>query len=150
MKFIYLGQIANRKCILNLIQIFKKVEGNWSLDIIGEGPQEKQLREMILGDSRFSYWGKLMPSEARKLLSTTDVLLQVSKLEGWGCTVNEALMYGNRVIVSDSVGSRALLRNKVDCGQIFESGNWDVLKNCIEYEISKGSRTFEQREQISF
>lgn len=78
-----------------------------------------------------------MPSEARKLLSTTDVLLQVSKLEGWGCTVNEALMYGNRVIVSDSVGSRALLRNKVDCGQIFESGNWDVLKNCIEYEISK-------------
>lgn len=148
-KFIYLGQIANRKCILNLIQIFKKVEGNWSLDIIGEGPQEKQLREMILGDSRFSYWGKLMPSEARKLLSTTDVLLQVSKLEGWGCTVNEALMYGNRVIVSDSVGSRALLRNKVDCGQIFESGNWDVLKNCIEYEISKGSRTFEQREQIS-
>ncbi|WP_220446333.1 glycosyltransferase, partial [Parabacteroides distasonis] len=80
---------------------------------------------------------------------TTDVLLQVSKLEGWGCTVNEALMYGNRVIVSDSVGSRALLRNKVDCGQIFESGNWDVLKNCIEYEISKGSRTFEQREQIS-
>ena len=38
-------------------------------------------------------------------------------------------MYGNRVIVSDSVGSRALLRNKVDCGQIFESGNWeDVYK----------------------
>ncbi len=147
--FIYVGQIANRKCILELISTFKKIKGNWTLEIVGGGPQEEQMRQMIDGDKRFYYWGKLMPSQAREILSKADVLLQVSKLEGWGCTVNEALMYGLRVIVSDAVGSRALIRNRAYCGQIFKSGDWNDLRHCIESEIAQGSVTSTQREQIA-
>lgn len=148
-KFVYLGQIANRKCTLELIETFKMIEGDWTLNIVGGGPQEEQMLQMIKGDDRFIYWGKLMPSQARQILTQTDVLLQVSKLEGWGCTVNEGLMYGNRVIVSDAVGARALLKNKESCGQIFKSGDWKELKSCIERELYWGKVTPEQRKKIA-
>lgn len=131
-----------------MVNTFKNVKGNWTLDIVGGGPQEEELRQAIADDERFHYWGKLMPTQARHLLSTVDVLLQVSRLEGWGCTVNEALMYGNRVIVSDAVGSRALIEHKESCGQIFHSGDWNALKSCIEREITRGKITDEKRKQI--
>lgn len=148
-EFIYIGQIANRKCTLELIDIFKNIEGDWTLNIVGGGPLEEQMRQAIANDDRFRYWGKLMPSQVRHILTKTDVVLQVSKLEGWGCTVNEGLMYGNRVIISDAVGARALLKNRKSCGQIFKSGNWNELKNCIEREISQGKVTPEQRKQTA-
>ena len=148
-KFIYMGQIAHRKCIIELVRSFREIQGNWTLDIVGGGPQEDEMRQAIHDDHRIHYWGKLMPSQARKVLASADVLLQTSRLEGWGCTVNEALMYGCRVIVSDAVGSRALIENRDYCGRIFRSGDWNALQTCIKEEISKGNVTPEQRKRIA-
>ena len=148
-KFIYMGQIAHRKCIIELVRSFREIQGNWTLDIVGGGPQEDEIRQAIYDDRRIHYWGKLMPSQARKVLASADVLLQTSRLEGWGCTVNEALMYGCRVIVSDAVGSRALIENRDYCGRIFRSGDWNALQTCIKEEISKGNVTPEQRKRIA-
>ena len=148
-RFIYMGQIAHRKCIIELVRSFHEIQGNWTLDIVGGGPQEDEMRQAIHDDHRIHYWGKLMPSQARKVLASADVLLQTSRLEGWGCTVNEALMYGCRVIVSDAVGSRALIENRDYCGRIFQSGDWNALQACIKEEISKGKVTPEQRKRIA-
>ena len=144
-----MGQIAHRKCIIELVRSFREIQGNWMLDIVGGGPQEDEMLQVIHDDHRIHYWGKLMPSQARKVLASADVLLQTSRLEGWGCTVNEALMYGCRVIVSDAVGSRALIENRDYCGRIFRSGDWNALKACIKEEISKGNVTSEQRKRIA-
>ena len=148
-KFIYMGQIVHRKCIIELVRSFREIQGNWTLDIVGGGPQEDEMRQAIHDDHRIHNWGKLMPSQARKVLASADVLLQTSRLEGWGCTVNEALMYGCRVIVSDAVGSRALIENRDYCGRIFRSGDWNALQTCIKEEISKGNVTPEQRKRIA-
>ena len=148
-RFIYMGQIAHRQCIIELVRSFHEIQGNWTLDIVGGGPQEDEMRQAIHDDHRIHYWGKLMPSQARKVLASADVLLQTSRLEGWGCTVNEALMYGCRVIVSDAVGSRALIENRDYCGRIFRSGDWNALQTCIKEEISKGNVTPEQRKRIA-
>ena len=148
-KFIYMGQIAHRKCIIELVRSFRESQGNWMLDIVGGGPQEDEMLQVIHDDHRIHYWGKLMPSQARKVLASADVLLQTSRLEGWGCTVNEALMYGCRVIVSDAVGSKALIENRDYCGRIFRSGDWNALQTCIKEEISKRNVTPEQRKRIA-
>lgn len=148
-KFVILGQIISRKCILECINVFNSINGNYTLEIIGSGVLEQQMLSLIKNNPRIHYHGKLMPLQARDILKCTDVLLQVSKLEGWGCTVNEALMYGNRVIVSDSVGSRDLISNRSFCGVTFESGNWDDLKSCILKEINRGTRSEKERALIS-
>ena len=58
-------------------------------------------------------------------------------------------MYGCRVIVSDTVGSRAIIENRDYCGRIFRSGDWNALQTCIKEEISKGNVTPEQRKRIA-
>lgn len=147
-KFIYSGQIIERKNIIPLVKVFLSINKDYHLDIVGGGDLEEQLCEMIKGNSKIHYWGKLMPSQVRKILQHTDVLLQPSHLEGWGCTVNEGLMYGNRIIVSNSVGASDLIRHHSLYGQIFRSGNMQELKNSIEREIDNGPLSLESKKEI--
>lgn len=147
--FLILGQIISRKCILECVKTFNLLNEDYNLEIVGGGDLEKQLSSLIKNNPRIHYYGKLMPLQVRDLLKYTDVLLLASKSEGWGCTVNEALMYGNRVIVSDCVGSRDLILNRDFCGTTFESENWDNLKSCILQEIKRGPRSKKERLLIS-
>lgn len=148
-RFVYVGQIIERKCIIPLVETFNSLDQKkYSLDIIGGGPLETRLLEVCRGNESIHYWGKVMPGKVRKILPYTDVLLQTSKLEGWGCTVNEALMYGNRVIVSDAVGARALIDHRESLGQIFKSEDWNDFKICVENEIKQGKRREEDRSKI--
>lgn len=148
-RFVYVGQIIPRKCILDVVRVFNSIASKYRFDIIGGGPQEDHLKRLIEANGSIHYWGKIKPDQVRNILKQTDVLILSSQLEGWGCTVNEALMYGNKVIVSDAVGSKALIQNRDFCGQIFKSGDWNELKNCIEHEISQGIPSAQLKQRIA-
>ena len=91
---------------------------------------------MIKNNERIRYLGKLKPIQVRQVLCNSDVLVLPSKLEGWGCVVNEALMSGCRVITSSVVGARALIGKQKERGQIFENLNWSDLKKCVLRELN--------------
>lgn len=146
--FVYIGQIIDRKCVVQLVDVFNSIDLDYRLYIAGLGNRSEDICRMIKDNNKIYYFGKLMPYEVRTLLSKTDVLLLTSKSEGWGCTVNEGLMYGNRIIVSDRCGSRVLIQGHSDLGTIFRSGDWTDLKRKVECEIKRGARGKEERSLI--
>lgn len=118
-----------------MIEAFNTIDAEYEFNIVGEGPMAEKVKTLIHRNSRIRYLGKLMPSEVRDVLEQADTLILPSKLEGWGCVVNEALMAGCRVIVSDVVGARALIDKEGTRGQIFRNGDWEDLKRCLIKEM---------------
>lgn len=137
-RFVFVGQLRERKSIIELINVFNSIDSNYELYVIGDGPQKNEVVELIEHNDRIRYLGKLKPIQVRQVLCNSDVLILPSKLEGWGCVINEALMSGCRVIVSSVVGARALIGKHKERGQIFLNLDWSDLKNCILKEVNMG------------
>ena len=136
-KFVFIGSLINRKSIIELIEVFNSIADDYELNIIGTGPLNNQITSLIANNNKIHLLGKLMPLQVRDVLKQSDTLILPSKLEGWGCVINEALMSGCRVIVSNVVGARALIDKEETRGQIFKSCNWQDLKRCIIKEINR-------------
>lgn len=135
--FVFVGQLSDRKSIIELITVFNSISSDYELYIIGDGFHKNKVLEFAANNDKIHYLGKLSPIEVRQVLSSSDCLVLPSKLEGWGCVVNETLMCGCRVIASSVVGARALIGKHNDRGQIFENLNWSDLRSCILTEINK-------------
>lgn len=148
-RFLYVGQIIPRKFILSTVEVFNSLEGNFRFDILGGGSQEKELKERIRDNSKVRYHGKVSLLQVREWMQKADVIILPSVLEGWGCTINEGLMYGCRVLVSDAVGSRALIQNKPQYGKIFKSEDKGDLKVKIQQFIEEGVTAESTRIEIS-
>ena len=114
-KFIYMGQIAHRKCIIELVRSFREIQGNWTLDIVGGGPQEDEIRQAIYDDRRIHYWGKLMPSQARKVLASADVLLQTSRLEGCKRLHDDVLHISKKPLRGELSGFLSIYQAEASC-----------------------------------
>lgn len=147
-RFAFVGQLIDRKSIIELIDIFNSIEADYELNIIGEGILRNHVLSKIEENGKIHLLGKLMPADVRNILSKSDVLILPSKSEGWGCVVNEALMSGCRVIVSSVVGARALVDRERTRGDIFVSKDWDDLRRCIIRSIQRGSLSSKERQNI--
>lgn len=134
-KYLFIGSLIDRKSIIELIGTFSSINEEYEFIIVGEGPLAEKVKTLIHGNTKIRYLGKLMPSEVRDVLDQADTLILPSKLEGWGCVVNEALMAGCRVIVSNVVGARALIDKEGTRGQVFRNGDWEDLKKCLIKEM---------------
>ena len=145
-RFVFIGTFNDRKSIVELIQTFNSIDKEYEFYIIGTGPFQNQIENLASTNNKIHLLGRLMPSQVRDVLNQVDVLILPSKLEGWGCVVNEALMSGCKVIVSNVVGSRALVDKDGVRGQIFKNCDWNELKSCIINDIDNFKA--EDREKI--
>jgi glycosyltransferase involved in cell wall biosynthesis len=140
LKLLFIGSIDERKNILHLISIYKKLGLTDCLNIIGRGPLENQLKEAII-DTNCCYLGKVPNQDVHKIIANSDLLILPSIYDGWGAVVNEALMCGTPVIASDNCGSSILLQGIR--GRVFsiEKDNLEeVLQeflSVLPYDISK-------------
>jgi len=136
LRLVFVGALITRKGVdlaVKAIEILVTNGKNVSLDIYGAGNQEK-LAYPISGC--VTYRGRFQYGEAQKIISNYDALLLPSRHDGWGVVVNEALLQGIPVIVSDQVGASVLIQNSA-AGRIFESENVESLCEIIESIIEK-------------
>jgi glycosyltransferase involved in cell wall biosynthesis len=68
--------------------------------------------------------------EAQRFVCGYDVLVLPSLHDGWGVVVNEALLQGVPVIVSDAVGARTLVE-KSGAGHVFQAGEAESLARAL-------------------
>ncbi|MFT4224759.1 glycosyltransferase family 4 protein [Dysgonomonas sp.] len=146
--FVVIGQLVPRKAIMELIDVFQSIEQEYRLVIIGGGELEEKIKETINNTSRILYKGKMSPEEIQEELSNSDVLLLPSIFDGWGCTTNEAIVQGCRVIVSDSSGSHSIIKKNRFLGQVFKNKDWAGLRECIMREINKGPLSLDEKSEI--
>lgn len=125
-RFIYVGRVIadGQKNMRGLFEALSQVQGEWQLDIVGDG-QDKSLLQTLaesLGISaRIGWHGwQTRPWEyISTTLSGVTCLLSTSNYEGFGMSIAEASSYGVYAISSDCrTGPRDIIRENVN-GNIY-------------------------------
>lgn len=145
--FVCVAQAIPRKDPKTILNALSLVECSWHFTYIGQGPILTEIKKFaeILGLSNKITWVESASNlEARKIISTSDTLILSSIFDGWGAVVNEAIAEGTRVIISNHVGSKCLLKLG-DIGDVFETRNHVMLSAFLKNHIKKGQVSIKER-----
>lgn len=122
-RLVYVGQMVQRKGVDLLIEALASLrEYHWQLDLIGDGPVSKALRQASeyfgIAD-RVRWHGYADNESARTAIARADYLVLPSRFDGWGAVVNEALGVGTAVLCSSKCGASALINSTLQ-GEVFD------------------------------
>lgn len=116
---------------LDLLHAFAKANVPGAhLVYAGEGPLRGELetRARVLGiEDRVRFLGFVNQSELPAVYRAADVFVLPSDYEPFGVVVNEAMLCGCAVVVSDRVGARYDLVRPGETGLVFPCGDRDAL-----------------------
>ena len=122
---------------------------NSYLVFAGEGPLRKTLERdaAALGISdRIRFLGFVNQSALPEVYVSSDVMVLPSEYEPFGLVVNEAMLCGCGVIVSDRVGARFDLVKDGETGRVYPCGNTHALSRCLQELLSNPAALAVQRE----
>ncbi len=110
--FIYVGRLAPEKNLEFLLQAFAHlnqalpIHHQWGLILVGEGPDRQNLEKFVEVNQlpHVTFTGGKTWQQIPAQLANADVLVLPSLSEPWGLVVNEAMLCGMPVVVSDRSG----------------------------------------------
>lgn len=145
-KLLWVGRFLDWKHpddTLKIASMLKRDKFNFSLDIIGKGPMETKLNEMIMEynlQNEVQILGTMGPEKVREHMENANIFLFTSDFnEGWGAVLNESMNSGCAVVASHAIGSVPfLIKNKVN-GLIYKNGDLDSLFNCVKSLLDNGN-----------
>ena len=151
-QILFVGRLIKTKGVHVLLDVLKTINGNWRLTIIGNGPLETQFKELVINnehlEKRVSFLDFMSHPNILNIMKSSDLLVLPSvKKEGWGVVVNEALMQGVPVIVSNKCGSTVLLKNPIR-GSVVKAGSHSELKKALIRNMDKGKPSIIEKENI--
>lgn len=134
--FIFVGRLIPEKNLDILINCFQRLKQevsqakDWGLVILGSGEEEEKLNQLKNRQPEDIFMFKGVDWQTvPKYLSRANCLVLPSISEPWGLVVNEAMICGLSVIVSDKCGCKDDLVN--GNGFVFKSGNKTELFNAM-------------------
>lgn len=137
--FIYVGQLSKRKRVDLLIKAVEPIlNDKIRLLIIGGGEEYETLIQLArdLSISEFiTFYGIVTSDEVLEIISKSDALVLPSSYDGWGLVINEALMVGVPVILSDGCGSAEVVQHG-ESGFIFANNKMESLRLSIQQFLS--------------
>lgn len=137
-KIIMVGRFVDQKNypeLLKNIDVFKK-HPDWKLEIYGNGPNEKQMQEIIISRKLENNIKiiKSVPNIKDKYLESS-MLVLASKYEGLPMVLIEAMSSGVPCISFDSpTGPKKIIKDNED-GFLVKNGNYNELNEKIELLI---------------
>lgn len=96
---------------------------DWTLEIVGHGPEEGSLRQLaqdLAVEDRVSFLG--FRSDIPTLMRTSAVLIAPCEVEGLGLSVLEAMAYELPVVASDAGAHRETV-GRIQSAQLFAAGD---------------------------
>jgi len=140
MIFIFCAKFIERKRPMDAIEAFAMINHQQaSLIMIGEGPLMGQLTARVnkLGlTHKIIFTGLIRYTELPKYYTASNVLVFCSDHEPYGLPVNEAMLCGLPVIVSDRIGARLDLVEENKTGWIYPSGNIKALSQIMQKAVN--------------
>ena len=135
--FIFTGRFVKIKNLKLLINAFAEVStkdkkaNNWGLILSGDGTEKEALKRLVADKNISSVY--FLPScewhEVPARYALADVAVLPSLFEPFGFLVNEALVYGMPVIVSERCGSAIDLVKNGENGFTFNPNNQEDLED---------------------
>lgn len=119
--------------LIKAFSVFVKTHPDWTLEIVGEGPEEALYRSLI-NEYELEKSIALHPftKEVQEYYAHSSMYVLSSRWEGFGLVMIEAMAHGLPVIASDLPITRELLKDK-DMAVLFETGNIAQLAGCMSY-----------------
>lgn len=121
---------------IQLAAMLKMAGVDYDMTIIGTGPMEQILREMIAKEGlrdQVHLLGTMKPQEVRRYMERSEIFLFTSdRHEGWGAVLNEAMNSGCAVVANDAIGSVPYLVRDGENGLIYRSGDVDALYDKVK------------------
>jgi glycosyltransferase involved in cell wall biosynthesis len=131
LKLVFVGALLKTKGLdiaVQAVETLYEKGFNVSFDIYGTGDPGLFFSP---ASACVRYKGVIPQGEAQKVIAQYDLLVLPSRHDGWGVVVNEALLQGVPVIVSDRVGAQCLIETS-GAGMIFRHDDPDDLATEIE------------------
>jgi len=135
--FVFVGRLVTVKNLPLLVSAFARASQNtsgWGLILLGDGPELEPLRQQI-HTLHITNKVHFLPGRAwynvPAVLALGDVLILPSVSETWGLVVNEALVCGLPVIVSDRCGCVPDLVHDGENGFVFDPDSPEQLTNLL-------------------
>lgn len=135
---LFVGQLISHKGIKFLIETCKKLESNnWQLFIIGSGPQEEEIKNLILNDERFKFIGRVDQSKVIEYYRQADLTLVPSLCyENSPTVIYESLVANVPVIASDIGGISEIVKDDYN-GFTFAPGNEKNLIEVLQHFLNR-------------
>lgn len=138
-KFLFVGRLTRLKGVDVILRALSGlVSYNWTLEILGDGPQREELENLAADigiKSRVKFYGAVDKSCVEEFMSKASCLLFPSYQEGMGLVVIEALSIGLPVIASDLEALR-----EISDGELIPAGNVEkwrcAVRNFIVEKIA--------------
>lgn len=130
---LFVGRLERRKGCKILLRAWQEIEETIPaarLWVVGTGPEEPSLREMVARAkcSRVEFLGSLDAAELRGRYRAADLFCSPAiEGESFGIVLLEAMAAGTPILASDLPGYRELLRD--DVGKLFTPGDSESLRS---------------------
>lgn len=132
---LFVGRLVALKQVDRLIGAFSSMEGDDTLVIIGDGPERARLEQLATStgkDVRFT--GRLEGDMLYAWYNVGRVLVLPSGQEAFGAVVNEALLAGARVVVSDRAGAASLVNPSN--GAVVSVDDPDAFRDALRVQLA--------------
>lgn len=145
LKLLFLSRIDPKKGLELLFDALAVLPFCWTLTIAGTGkPAYIRLLKQLAGSLKISkhirWIGQIEDAEKRKLLTTHDLLVLVSRNENFGNVVLESLLVGTAVLISDQVGLAAYVE-EVNLGWICKTQRSDIASKLEDIYLNRAKRS---------
>ena len=121
---IFAGRLSHEKGIDSLISISQKLTDDIHLIILGAGPEEEKIKDLVKNHKNIHFFGYQNKNQTISLIRGSDILIHPSLHEGISSTILESMACKTAIIASDVGGNRELIENNQN-GIIIESHNID-------------------------
>lgn len=117
--------------LIEAFSVFAKRNKDWTLEIVGEGPEEALYRQLI---AKHGLEERVVLSPFTRNIqshyASSSVYVLSSRWEGFGLVLIEAMSHGLPIIASDLPVTHELLQGK-DVALLFEKENVSQLADCM-------------------
>ncbi len=122
------ARFSPEKNLVRLIRAFQKANlpNDWSLKLVGGGPQKKELQKLASGRDQIQFSDWLSYNELPDLYASSSFFILPSVFEPWGLVVNEAMSAGLPIALSKQCGCEPDLCSKEN-GFSFDANDEDSI-----------------------
>ena len=138
---LFVGRLIDIKVPDLLLKVFYDLYQNnpdLRLALTGDGVMEKELKEFVAThqlDKVVHFTGRLTGNDLYAWYNIGQIFVLPSRIERFGAVVNESLVAGCQVVVSDSVGAGCLINDAN--GLIFKTDDHASLRNALFNVLEK-------------
>ncbi|MCL0035145.1 glycosyltransferase family 4 protein [Thermodesulfovibrionales bacterium] len=147
--FLYVGRFSPEKNLLFLLKTYERLKNkertdNWGLILVGDGPQRKEIESFVKdkGIKNVFFPGFIQKEKLPYFYTISDVFVLPSISETWGLVVDEAMVSGLPVLVSNRCGCYPDIVQDGVNGFSFDPLNEDELFRLME-DIARGRHDLE-------